>query len=539
MIYLHASARKWAGYVLSASINLIGFDFMKIPKLFSRKAAKVVDKQDTKAIDYKILTGQLTDLDEIRLTAAQMQDRRTAYAAMKQLQLDAIMGPTFEIYATNATTTNAEGKVIWAEPTDASDEVAVLAAKAANARVAAWELDWRAYGHIKEIVCYGNLYLKTSDFIEPTDNTHVVNLNMRNPNKPWDILPGAAVHPGDIYELAEGGVSVGFVNEGSAGDYHKFCKINSAAWAVQNTDAVIHWVYNPSLYARDIEVNDAAGATHYQVVEGDPPFIGAYTPSQILSLLEDSLVANRVTRSALVRILQLEVGDCSSTEEDRALDRLQRGLEHKLAMSTVTGGAQSYSDPGPLEKIIYTVTRNGKGTINMQTLGGDVNVRDIVDLDYFKDKITSITDVSPGNLGQSTDEGGTGGATILTQNNIRLYRKVVTLQRSYVAGVKQAVETYFRKNNLEQYVGRFEMHMQKPVGPEDQVKSQLASEALNRANDILVLLDNIGIRDPRVKAECIKTQLNQIDSRLYSVISSDTPVLTEEVDGDVDNFTGR
>ena len=509
---------------------------MKKPKfsIFKKKAARVPVREDTKDLDYKILSGTLTNLDDIRLTGNQLQERRTAYNAMSQLQQDAIMGPTFEIYATNATTTNSSGKVIWAEPADAGDDLCKAATEAANARIEAWGLDWRAYWHIKEIICFGNLYLKTTEFVAPTDSVHVVNLNKRNPNKPWDLLPGAAITPGDIYELAEDGVCVGFVNEGSESEYDAYCKINDASWAVQSTDAVIHVVYNPSLYAREIAVTDADGTSTYQVVEGDPPFIGAYTPAQILSLLEDALVANRVTRSALVRILQLEVGDCSPQEEDRALDRLQRGLEHKLAMSTTTGSTQSYADPGPLEKIIYTVTRNGKGSINLQTLGGDVNVRDIVDLDYFKDKITSITDVSPGNLGQSTDEGGTGGATILTQNNIRLYRKVVTLQRCYAAGIKQALNTYFRKNNLGKYVDRFSVKMQKPLGPEDQVQSQLANEALDRANNIIGLLERLGVTDSSIKIESIKAQLNQIDSRLYSIISSE-PVINEEGIEDVDS----
>lgn len=515
---------------------------MKIPKVrlsLRKKAEQVPVQKDTKDIDYKVLTGALTELNQIRMTASQLQERRTAVNAMAQLQSDAIMGPTFEVYATNATTTNIHGDVIWAEAQAGSEDLGAAAMKAANACIKRWELNWRAYKHMVELITYGNLYLKTTEYVEPVDGMHVVRLNQRNPNKPWDLIPGAAIDPGDIYELAEDGDCVGFVVEGVEDQYTSYCIINDNKWAVQSTDSVIHVIYNPSLYAKTISVTDEDGTTTYQIVEGDAPFLSAYTPAQILSLLEDALVANRVTRSALLRIVQIEVGDCSPEEETRTLDRLQRGIEHKLAMSTSTGTAQSYADPGPMEKIIYTATRNGRGVINIQTLGGDVNVRDIADLDYFKDKLTSITDVSPGNLGQSTDEGGTGGATILTQNNIRLYRKIVSLQHCYIAAITKAINTYFEKNGLSQYVDKFEVKMQKPLGPEDQVKSQLSSEALQRANDIIALLESVGITDSYIKTQAIKNQLDVIDSNIYSIISSETIEDFDDEEGfeDVGDFS--
>ena len=187
-----------------------------------------------------------------------------------------------------------------------------------------------------------------------------------------------------------------------------------------------------------------------------------------------------------------------------------------------------------MEKIIYTATRNGKGVINLQTLGGDVNVRDIVDLDYYKDKITGITDVSPGNLGQSTNEEGSGGATILVQNNIRLYRKVRSLQHAYTQGIKQALNTYFTKNNLSQYCDLFEVHMEPPIGPEDQLKSDLANNAISRANDLIALLESIGITDSRIKLETIKPQLDLVDSSIYNKIrgnyTDEEPEDTEDME---------
>lgn len=507
-------------------------------------ANQVKQEKDVYDIDFRVLTGALTDLDQIKQSATALKDRATMYNAMTQLKSDAIIGPAIEIYATNATGANADGNVIWAVPVN-NDETSILAAKAANDRIREWKLNWRAYSHMIELVTYSNLYLKTSEFVTPRnkDNSQgVINLNQRNPNEHWDVYTDVAVSPAIIYELRHGDEPAAFCvdfslqDNISEGSYDKWCKIKNKPWSVQSSDSVIHIVYNLSLYPTEIEVEDSEGITPYTIYQGDPLFVDAYIPAQILSLLEDAIVANRVTKSALLRILQLEVGDCSPEEERRLLDQLKRQMEHKLAANTNTGTASSYADPGPLEKIVYTVTRDGKGVINLETLGGDVNIRDIVDLDWYKQKITSITDVSPGNLGQSTDEEGTGGATILTQNNIRLYRKIISLQHAYSEGIREAINTYFRKNNLEQYENRFNIRMQPPVGPEDETKSELQTNAVARAGDIINLLDSLGVTDSQVKIKAIKGQLDVIDPAIYGMLSDTDMSATKEPETEENPF---
>ena len=491
-------------------------------------ANKVTQKPDLFDIDYRVLTGALTDLDQIKQSTTALKDRATMYNAMAQLRSDAIIGPAIEIYATNATGTNADGNVIWAVPVS-DDDVSIQAAKAANERIKAWKLNWRAYSHMIELVTYSNLYLRTTEFVTPrskdTESQGVLSLNQRNPNEQWDVRTDIAVPPAIIYELRHDDEPSAFCVDFSlqenmnSSSYTSWCKIKGRPWSVQSSDSVIHIVYNLSLYPTEIEVEDADGITPYTIYQGDPIFIDAYIPAQILSLLEDAIVANRVTRSSLTRILQMEVGDCSPAEERRLLDQLKRQMEHKLAQNTNTGSASSYADPGPLEKIVYTLTRKGNGEIKLETLGGDVNIRDIVDLDWYKQKITSITDVSPGNLGQSTDEEGTGGATILTQNNIRLYRKIISLQHAYSEGIREALNTYFRKNNLPDYQERFLVKMQPPVGPEDETKSELASNAVSRATEIIQLLENLGVTDSQIKVKAVKSQLDIIDPSIYRLLN--------------------
>ena len=75
--------------------------------------------------------------------------------------------------------------------------------------------------------------------------------------------------------------------------------------------------------------------------------------------------------------------------------------------------------------------------------------------------------------------------------------------------------------------------MQPPVGPEDETKSELSSNAVSRANDIIALLESLGVRDSKIKVRAVKGQLEIIDPVIYRILnkaefSEDTEPQTEE-----------
>ena len=62
--------------------------------------------------------------------------------------------------------------------------------------------------------------------------------------------------------------------------------------------------------------------------------------------------------------------------------------------------------------------------------------------------------------------------------------------------------------------------MQPPVGPEDETKSELQSNAVARANDIIALLENLGVKDSQIKIKSIKGQLDVIDPAIYGMLNT-------------------
>ena len=52
--------------------------------------------------------------------------------------------------------------------------------------------------------------------------------------------------------------------------------------------------------------------------------------------------------------------------------------------SSIDAGSSysEYTNPGPVENNIYLATHNGQGAVTIGTMGGDVDIKNIADLDY-------------------------------------------------------------------------------------------------------------------------------------------------------------
>ena len=94
---------------------------------------------------------------------------------------------------------------------------------------------------------------------------------------------------------------------------------------------------------------------------------------------------NRITKSSVVRNIQVEVGDMPKSQVQNTLRRIKELFEQKSAIDAGTGMVE-YSNPGPIENNIYTATHNGQGAITVNSVGGDIEVKNLGDLDEWVNK---------------------------------------------------------------------------------------------------------------------------------------------------------
>ena len=231
-----------------------------------------------------------------------------------------------------------------------------------------------------------------------------------------------------------------------------------------NNKSYVHISLSESIsrFPQIVVIKDEDGdvSKAYQIKTGKSVLEDAYAPTRQLQLLEDSLVLNRLTKSALLRILQIEVGDAPEPEVRRKIQRIKGMIEQKMALNTVTGETRSYNSPGPVENVIYQATRDGKGAISEMTIGGDPNVRDIVDVEFFQNRQLAALKIPKQFLNFDSAEGFSNG-TSLTKVSSRYAHTIMRIQNSYIQGITTLLNIFFLDKGLD-YVNKFTVKMVNP-----------------------------------------------------------------------------
>lgn len=132
--------------------------------------------------------------------------------------------------------------------------------------------------------------------------------------------------------------------------------------------------------------NKARAPLSYKVKRGQSLFYNDFKTWRELTLLQNSLLLNRLTRSSIVRAVGVEVGDMPKENIQPHLLGVKRLFEQSTAL-TAGQSMSEYTNPGPIENNVYIPTRNGQGAITIQTVGGDVNISQIADVEFFRDRL--------------------------------------------------------------------------------------------------------------------------------------------------------
>lgn len=468
-----------------------------------RKDLPIVDKKDefveqVQNSDYQI-TNQLNDFRTLA------EDRQSQYDAYDEMSNDPIIAAALEIYADDATAYDEQGRIIWVESDD--DKIAA----AGNRLLDVMEIPERAWKHIYLACKYGDYYLKlyrkndpeSEDIIDQPQMTATVRVvnDVRQDNLiyPYDEYVEDVPDPSTIFDLRKKGKTSGFIEV--TRDQLSKSLINSRltqTYSLQEVkvykpDRLIHIVVGDNLtrYPEEVVINTGDGKSSiYQVSRGKSILQDVYPIQKELQLLEDSLLLNRLTRSSLIRLLEIEVGDMPKKEINDYLRRIKQLIEQHISMDKTTGQYKSYNSPGPIDNVIYIPVKNGKGSVSINNLGGDVNIRDIADIDYFNNKRSGALKIPRAYLGDDMDGSGLSNGGSLTKLSARYARTIKRIQTSYIRSITNLLNLFFVDKKLD-YVNKFTVRMTSPSTQEDLERNELIQGNIDLIDSIMSLTESL------------------------------------------------
>lgn len=505
-----------------------------------------VDTEDTFFNELANL-GDATSIDITAInTFTQLsQSRETLYQVLDTMAQDPTMAAVLEIYAEDATEQNEQGETVWVESDDAN------IGKYVNFLLKSLNVEKNIYKWVYSLCKYGDLYLKlfrqsdidddlfsnkegdtlNEKFTELGENdSKVLNENVvvkayTHKDKLVNFVD--MVHnPGEMFELTKFGKSYAYI------------KTNQMPIMHQQDNPIISSYYLYKMRKRDVEIYNAVSYVHAALVDDTPripeqvqifnDYIDSESASNIytvnrgqsilyssykiwreMMLLENALLLNRLTKSSILRVIEVEVADMPKERVQPYLQRVKSLVEQKTSISD-GNRLSEYTNPGAMENNVYVPTRNGIGAINTQQIGGDVNVKDIADIDYFKNKLYSSVKVPKQFLGDTDDATGFNGGTSLSIVSSRYAKTVKRIQATMKQAIIDIVNILLIDRGLDSYVNKFTIQMQEPVTQEELDKRDSLSSEIQITDDIMRMLGDI--EDPIIKLKMLKSLLAKVIS---------------------------
>ena len=234
---------------------------------------------------------------------------------------------------------------------------------------------------------------------------------------------------------------------------------------------------------------------------------------QVLSALEDILLLTRMTRSTLYRIFSVEVGNKGDLATKQILQELKNKIKQDETINIKDKIYNTELRQIPLGDSIFIPTRNGIGNIDVKVVGGDINLKDAIDLDYFKDKLFASLGIPKAFLGFSEENGGGLINTSLTRMDIRYARTIKGIQQIAAEGLKDLCLKYLsftRPESVLRELPDFKVVFTSINTEEDNQRCETKQTQIETLNKTLEAFEALGIsvaNTPTLREELIKEWL--------------------------------
>lgn len=470
-------------------------------RLFRPKEQKISRLRSTVAVG-----GSIYRISDLR-TNSDIEDIRTQILVMRALARDSQISTALSYYATDATTPNTAGDIIWATAIDPQHQ---QVADIINECFKRWNVNNYVGDHILELATIGQFYMPTTEMYRGAgvnqkrelmsldDNTLI--------NSDYDIIPSYMIPPEDIIHLWYRGQPQGYVYQPTDSD-----SIFSGSEAISYPESsIIHFSLGGLLGKYHIQALNSNNETiDYDIQFADPLMNNAVQPTQTLSLLEDALLLSSLTRA--VKFVNVECGDIGDEDEIGVqLQKIKDKIEQQLALNTATGDVQSFVNPQSPNNLIYLARVNGQDAISIT----DMNMAETTEsdnklLDYYQNKKLSVLGVPKEAMNFSSAEGLGNAGSVMSQRSALYANRLTRLETAYKNGWRDALNKYFLSRNMSGFVDKFILHMSPIITNMDQVLFEKRDATIGQAQNIVQMMKDLGIQNAEDYKQTITEILTQ------------------------------
>jgi hypothetical protein len=494
-------------------------------------ASQLVDSALSSMVDISKLDGFLNAT----------QTREQTYKLIDTMSDDPILASYLKTIAEDSVETNDSGQVVWCESDDSN------CAKYVTYLLDSLNVDKNAYRWIYSLYKYGDVYLRLyreSDYNydgifgddkargkeslnESADKLkESVKINLHDASDHYVHYVDMVPNPGEMFELTRFGKTMGYVrapssitSTRSSGLYG----VSAMAYKMKRSDVDVYgateFVHgcledNSSRTPEEVDIiadqadydsDDSAKAYTYQVKRGQSELASVFKIWRQLSLLENSALLNRITKSSIIRTIQVNVGDMPKEQVQAHLTAVKNLMEQKTALDAGESMSE-YNNPGPMENNIYIPVRSdGIGSISSAQIGGDFDPKQLTDISYFQDKLFGALGIPKAFFGVTDDGAGFNGGTSLAIQSSRYGKSVKRVQNTFCQMITDLVNLLLIDKGLTSYINMFTIRMQAPVTQEELDRRDDKKNRIGVVQDVMNQLGDMS--NPVIKMKILKSLL--------------------------------
>jgi hypothetical protein len=506
--------------------------------------------------------------------------RDQVYQLIDTMAQDSSVAAILRTYTEDVCEPADSGHVIWCESNNSE------ISKFINYILNVMNADKNIYSWVYSLLKYGDVYLRlfrhsdyadeifksdsvdnafsarsvlNEDFAIPASEAEqsekldeAVHLHIHDTADSYSFYVEQIDDPGTMFELTKFGKTYGYIevpnNETSLDATSGFSGVSTTGtynYRMKSTDVNVYqaddFVHacledNFTRFPETVSLfltNDESKSQYYNVRRGKSLLYDSYKIWREKSLLENAALLNRVTRSSIVRKIGVEVGDMPKEQVQQTLRRVKDMMEQKSAINVGNSMAE-YNSPGPIENNIYFATHGGQGNISVEAVGGDVDVKNLADLDWWNNKFYSSYGIPKQYFGWTDDGAGFNGGTSLTILSSVYAKGVKRVQNAIIQALTDAINLFLLNKGLKSYLNNFTLKMKAPITQEEIDYRADLSNKINAISSLQSLFTDVEDKPRRLRI--LKALLASLDygDEIYTEIDAEIKAVEEALQEEKD-----